>query len=51
LERENGHIYEIDSRAQRKIETGDSLVLMVENSSAADAFLVAIQMRFLFKLH
>ncbi len=46
-----GTSYEIDSKAQRKIETGESLVLMLTNAHATEGLSVIINMRFLFKLH
>ncbi len=42
--------FEIDSKAMRKLGNGDSLVIMLENASAAHAFDFAVMLRFLVKM-
>ncbi len=42
---------EIDSKSMRKIDTGESLVLMVANNSTTHGISVLVGLRFLFKLH
>ncbi len=44
-----GQVYQIDSKAMRKLETGQALVLMVENASATNAFQISIDIRILVK--
>ena len=44
-------LYHIDSKAQRKIETGEGLVAVVANLSAATGLLFTFNFRYLFKLH
>jgi hypothetical protein len=41
----------IDSKAQRKIDTGESLVLMATNANATSGLSITMGLRFLFKLH
>ena len=48
---DGGRVYEIDSKAMRKIDTGFALVLMVTNPSAGAGIQFAHDLRFLFKLH
>ena len=48
---DNGRTYEIDSKSMRKIETGDALVLMLSNVSAAHGLTAVHNLRCLFKLH
>jgi len=45
-----GHQHIIDSRAMRKLNGGDSLVIVVENT-AAFGFDIAVYVRFLLKQH
>ncbi len=40
---------EIDSKAMRKVDSNDDLVLMVENGSGSTGFVFTAQMRFLIK--
>jgi hypothetical protein len=47
----NVNQYEIDSKSMRKIETGESLVLIGTNAHATAGLTVSIGLRFLFKLH
>ena len=41
--------YVIDSKAMRKLSPDDTVVVMVENASAADGLLFVLQFRMLFK--
>ena len=43
--------YHFDSKAMRKVEDNEALVVLVSNAHATQAFDVALQARFLFKLH
>ena len=45
------HRYQFDSKAMRKIQDGDAIVVMVQNSSSADGLRYSIEFRILFKLH
>ena len=44
----DGHLYLIDSRAQRKLQEGQSAVLMIENASAVFGFAVTFGLSCLF---
>ena len=43
--------YKFDSKAMRKVDDGDNVVVMLENASAADGALFIIKFRMLVKLH
>ena len=43
--------YPIDSKAMRKVDDGDNVVVMLENSSAADGVNYILNFRMLVKLH
>jgi len=45
------HRYQFDSKAMRKIVDGDAVVVMIQNSSAANAMDYVVQFRMLYKLH
>ena len=45
------HFYELDAKAMRKIADGEALIVVVSNHSAANAFNITFQARFLFLLH
>jgi len=46
-----GDVYEFDSRAQRKVEDGSAVVVMIENAQATDGMTGMLKFRMLFKLH
>ncbi len=37
-----GHVFVYDSKAQRRLQTGQGMVLMIENASSSDAFNVTL---------
>ncbi len=45
-----GQHYEIDSKAMRKLDTGDAIAVLAENTSSVGAQIV-VNLRLLFKLH
>ncbi len=46
-----GSLYHFDSRAQRKVESLDSIAIMVENASGTTGFEYFLQYRILLKMH
>jgi len=46
-----GHPLMLDSKAMRKVNDNESLVIMVENAHATHGFTIAYEGRTLFKLH
>ncbi len=46
-----GMLIQIDSKAMRKVNDSESLVVMVENASASAGFNISMQVRTLFMLH
>jgi len=43
--------YQFDSKAQRKVVSGDAVVFMLENASGTAGFVYILKWRMLFKLH
>ncbi len=46
-----GRVFEFDSRAQRKVEDGQAIVVSLENASAAHGAQYIVKFRMLLKLH
>ncbi len=46
-----GNVFEFDSRAQRKVQDGDAIIVALENASAAHGGQYIVKFRMLFKLH
>ena len=44
-------VYEIDSKAMRKVDAGQDLIVVVELSAAGDGFITVVGGRMLVKLH
>ena len=44
-------VYSFDSRAMRKVEDGEDIVVMVENASSLHGFNFIVKFRMLYKLH
>ncbi len=44
-----GHVYNIDSKAMRKFEGDEGLVIMLENTGSTDGFVAMLGLRFLVK--
>ena len=44
-------VFEFDSRAMRKVETSDAIVMLIENASALHAMVYILKYRILIKLH
>ncbi len=46
-----GRVFDFDSKAMRKIEEGDAIVVVFENADDAHGMIIEIKYRMLIKLH